>query len=188
LQCNTAVRAADFNGIHVLGALRDLKGPAKCLSTATLTKSNAFRGKLGLAALDGALTKPMVTATALTVSQSQRLVCALQHPTTGCLGHFAESVFHSFKKLVPIYIPIYVIPMLIFNAKKLYKEPVKRIKQLVISVLRSSLFLGVFLGVGWSANCLIARKLGNTLVWTRLLPGIAAGLTILLEKKTRKST
>ena len=85
------------------------------------------------------------------------------------------------------YIPVYVIPLLLFRARRLLASPAAVCWRLLLSVCRSSLFLSLYCSVGWAWMCLLrhadteAGRQSHAVV-----SGLLSGLCVLVEKQDRR--
>jgi hypothetical protein len=93
---------------------------------------------------------------------------------------------------VPIYLPVFCLPILFFYPTSLIKAPLTTLKRLLLGVARSSSFLSLFVTMGMtSIGPLRAFGLRHSIVgnYAHMLFAIAggwAGLATLVEKKGRR--
>eukprot|EP00004_Rigifila_ramosa_P012104 TRINITY_DN2600_c0_g1_i1.p1 TRINITY_DN2600_c0_g1~~TRINITY_DN2600_c0_g1_i1.p1 ORF type:complete len:331 (+),score=62.80 TRINITY_DN2600_c0_g1_i1:1-993(+) len=81
--------------------------------------------------------------------------CDLLHPEgPSCSAGLARFWVAAYKRALPVYVPVFVLPMLIFNAKKLLTNPVQPLQKTGEGILRSSLFLSMYCTQAWLAVCL----------------------------------
>jgi hypothetical protein len=85
------------------------------------------------------------------------------------------------------YVPVYLIPLLLFKFRRVLSSPLTVLPRLVVSISRSSLFLSLYCSMGWAWMCLLRRG-GDE--WGRprhaLISGLVSGLCVLIEKKERR--
>jgi len=102
-------------------------------------------------------------------------------PTT-LLGRWITAIIQS----LAIYAPVHLIPLILFKPKKLIESPWEMLIRLIKASTRSALFLGTFVGLVW-AGVVFGRLVTGT--DSSLGPGsgsLICGLSILLEKKSRR--
>ncbi|GBG34594.1 Transmembrane protein 135 [Hondaea fermentalgiana] len=116
----------------------------------------------------------------------------LMHPTMS-LAPFAVKFFvRAMQKSVPVYLPVFSVPILLFYPQSLVKRPVSTVKRVLQGVLRSSIFLSLYCTIGF---CSVSAMRSLGLTRTRAGPfgqtvymfaGLWAGLATLIEKKNRR--
>jgi len=114
--------------------------------------------------------------------------CSLLHPQQSYCSLQALEVFLScFKKLLPLYATLTSLPLIGMNPGKFLKSPLTKLWLFTLSTLRSTTFLSTFVAGYMSIICL-HRKIVNTdhrfIYW---LAGFICSLSILIEKKSRRS-
>jgi len=114
--------------------------------------------------------------------------CSLLHPHTAYCSKQSLDVFlNSFKKILPLYATLTFLPAIGMAPTKFFKAPFSKLVSLAQSTLRSTTFLSTFVSVYMSIICL-QRKIVNTdhrfIYW---IAGIICSLSILIEKKSRRS-
>jgi len=118
--------------------------------------------------------------------------CQLVHPGSSCSGHAVKQLPANFQRALSVYIPVYVIPALLMQRQNILKKPAAISFRVAKGVLRSSLFLAVYVVLFWRGACVTYAARGHvpsrvassaTLYgWTLWL----AGLATLLEQKSRR--
>jgi hypothetical protein len=156
-----------------------------------LKEINEIRNKL---ALPGTPPKPITNPLAyddpsLSATEKAKL---LLHPTRP-FPLFAILFFlRGFFLAVPVYGPVFAIPLLLFRRAKLLRDPIGVGKSEILSVARSSGFLSLYCTLG-IAGLSLGRQMGIRYdvigSWAKLLPAISGfmgGLATMLEKKPRR--
>jgi len=88
--------------------------------------------------------------------------CAILHPQyASCFVSFGHFIVEGMKRAIPVYLPVYLIPLLLFKANAIVKRPWKTLKGIVSSVLRSSAFLATYCAVAMHALCFFNRASGG---------------------------
>ena len=63
-------------------------------------------------------------------------------------------------RALPVYVPIYIIPMLLVHRDKLLKKPVDVTIRTLLGIARSSLFLSCYCQFAWGSVCTANSLLG----------------------------
>merc|ERR1712166_561513 len=98
----------------------------------------------------------------------------------------SRRLFNGFLASIPLYIPVHLIPALLFKHKLLVSSPFKFIWRTATKIAFSSAVLGSFVGINHGCICLVRnlRKYGES---SGVLLGCAlCGLSILFEQKRRR--
>ena len=90
--------------------------------------------------------------------------CSVIHDHS-CEMHFVKRFLLVFNLAYKFYIPIHVLPALIFKRRKLTKEPLKILKAAAKNILKSTLFISCYVSFYWYFICKIKnyRKCKKTL-------------------------
>jgi len=114
------------------------------------------------------------------------------HPGQTFLRFFTVSFLSGVKKALPVYLPVFTLPVLLFYPLSLVKAPVKTLSRTLSGVLRSTVFLALYCATGVSTITLL-RQFGVTYTnlgrFAHISPAIAgfmSGLATLIEKKSRR--
>jgi hypothetical protein len=116
------------------------------------------------------------------------------HNGLRCYQHSFQRSFSGFKKSVLIYFPLY-FSIFVFS---LLKTPTQRrlgdmkalsrqILVIFISSIRSSLFLSAFIGIIWTVECQVRNFLRDDTIYGPLLGSALSGLSILIERPSRRA-
>lgn len=118
----------------------------------------------------------------------------LIHPTLPLPTHIILYFLKGLKLALPVYIPVFALPMVLFSYRKLIRDPVHTLQIMLQGVARSSLFLSAYCTIGVNAITFI-RALGLRsgvvgVSLAQLAPmvsgAIAGGLSVIFEKKSRR--
>uniref|UniRef100_A0A6B2L4Z8 Transmembrane protein 135 N-terminal domain-containing protein n=1 Tax=Arcella intermedia TaxID=1963864 RepID=A0A6B2L4Z8_9EUKA len=114
--------------------------------------------------------------------------CSVLHPhNESCVMNALEVLRLSFKKILPIYATLTFVPLLLLKFGSFIKHPLARIWTATLSTIQSSLFLGTFVMVYMSVVCLQRKVVSEDFRFTYWLSGFIASLSLLIEKKSRRS-
>ncbi|KAL8144390.1 hypothetical protein V2J09_017422 [Rumex salicifolius] len=114
--------------------------------------------------------------------------CSMIHPdATSCIARDIQAASATFKKTFPLYFSLTLVPFVVLHLQKFTEAPIQTCWRAVINAVRSTTFLSAFVGVFQGVICLhrkVATKDHKLVYW--MAGGIAA-LSVLLEKKGRRS-
>ena len=82
------------------------------------------------------------------VYRSEYVPCSIIHDHS-CELYALKKFWFVFNMAYKFYIPIHVLPALVFKRNKLTKEPLKILKSIVKNIVRSSLFISVYVASFW---------------------------------------
>ena len=85
------------------------------------------------------------------------------------------------------YIPIHVLPALIFKRKRLTKEPIKILKACVKNIIKSSLFISCYVAVFWYFCCRFRNWRHRTDKWNVILASFLCSFAVLFEPAHRRT-
>lgn len=113
-------------------------------------------------------------------------------PNKSMIGHFGSFFIKGMKLALPVYIPVFAVPILMFYPNQLLKKPFDTTKRLIQGIIRSSVFLTTYCASG-VASLPILRSLGLTYsnfgAFSQIIffiSGLIAGCSTLIEKKGRR--
>lgn len=132
---------------------------------------NAMREKLGCA--------PLASLSELTPSN-------IIHPDHSVVPAFAHFFLQAVRRSIPVYVPVYVMPMLMFNSNKLVAAPEKVLTKVLIGIARSSTFLAMYCAAAWVAVDIQYLVGLDTRHVVAKVAGLAAGFMVEIEKKGRR--
>ncbi|GAA5887632.1 hypothetical protein JCM6882_001476 [Rhodosporidiobolus microsporus] len=128
-----------------------------------------------------------------------RLDCSFVHGSLGagsCETNAAKRWARAFLDALLIYLPVHVIPPLLFNFQRILRQPGSSILRILLAASRSSAFLATFVASVYAGVCLVRTRL------PQLAPSIpqqpldsglcvllgcfACGWSVLIENKRRR--
>ncbi|GAB4834933.1 hypothetical protein Ancab_033199 [Ancistrocladus abbreviatus] len=114
--------------------------------------------------------------------------CSIIHPDTkSCLAHNVNAASATFKKTFPLYFSLTFVPFVVLHLQKFMDNPARTCWHAVKGAVRSTSFLSAFVGIFQAVICLhrkVASKDHKLVYW---IAGGVAALSVLLEKKIRRS-
>uniref|UniRef100_A0A7N0V938 Transmembrane protein 135 N-terminal domain-containing protein n=1 Tax=Kalanchoe fedtschenkoi TaxID=63787 RepID=A0A7N0V938_KALFE len=114
--------------------------------------------------------------------------CSIIHPdTTSCLAQNGKATSDTFRKTFPLYFSLTLVPYVVLHLQKFMKAPARTCWNALKGSVRSTTFLSAFVGIFQAVICLhrkVAVKDHKLVYW---IAGGIAGLSVLLEKKARRS-
>jgi hypothetical protein len=115
--------------------------------------------------------------------------CEVFHPTCpdSCTAHAGMRYLLGLKSAWPVYTPVHVIPLLLFRARTLLKHPLSVTGQTALSIFYSCNFITSFQAIFWFVFCHSRNIAGVDNKLSTVAAGLAAGLSVLWEKKSRRS-
>lgn len=175
---------------HVVDALTEL-----CARNATvLADPDASLAVAPLRAQSAA--GPAAAARAHVVPQT------LFRPRQGAVEHFVRFTIDGFRRALPVYVPVYIVPFLLVHRKRLLRPhtAMPLAGKLVQGIARSAAFLSAYCGLAWVGvdavmpflpKRRVAGRRTTSPVFTGAAiaagPGSLAGLATLLEKPSRRT-
>ena len=87
---------------------------------------------------------------------------------------------------VKFYAPLHTLPVIIFKRKQLISDPVRMISKTLIGILRSCLFIGVYVASFWYAFCKIAHIRKKTDGFTVILASFICSFSLFFEPGHRR--
>ena len=117
---------------------------------------------------------------------SPTLRCDVLHPGQGHAAHTLSFVRRALWRALPVYIPVYVLPLLVFRMRDILRSPARSLYLTAYSIARSCLFLASCGSACWSAGCFLTNYLGSTSSLNALFAGWLCGASVLIEKKGRR--
>ena len=105
-------------------------------------------------------------------------------PTT--LAALVQLFLRGFRKSLPLYAPIFAVPAIVLGWKRFLRTPGKTLIHVMKGATRSSVFLGAYVAIGIGIIPQLRKlplPLGKWLIW---IAGALGGMTVLIEKKSRR--
>ncbi|XP_023545568.1 uncharacterized protein LOC111804956 isoform X3 [Cucurbita pepo subsp. pepo] len=112
--------------------------------------------------------------------------CTIIHGNQSCGGHFLSFIIQGYKRALPVYLPVYLIPALIVHRQGLMNRPYEILARGLLGTARSSLFLSVYCASAWIWTCLTARTFQKINVPLVAVATFLTGLALAIEKKSRR--
>ncbi|KAG8946878.1 hypothetical protein FRC04_011305 [Tulasnella sp. 424] len=131
----------------------------------------------------------------------QVVSCEAIHPhRNACVPNIFMKVVECSRMLLPVYGALYLIPAILFKRKALLKQPLRSALRIIIGTIRSSTFIGVFVGILQAGFCFLRHlnsrnlppkyvELGRRLAGSQLywwFFSSLSGLSLLVEDKHRR--
>eukprot|EP00796_Vickermania_ingenoplastis_P012552 gene12552-8601_t len=118
--------------------------------------------------------------------ESEAQLCKFVHEGYSCNTWALNFVWQNILKMgIPLYGPLRVMSVLVFDRKRLLSDPIRVLKRSVWSVGRSSLFLGLYIACFIRSSCYALQHGGRGGKLSSLL-SFFAGFSTLLEPKGRR--
>lgn len=115
-------------------------------------------------------------------------LCLARHPDQpSCTLHFISFVKNGLVRALPVYLPVYLVPLVFFRYQSLLNDPVSTLGKVIVNVSRSSMFLASYCAMAWGMTC----ALTNSGVFQGHAQAVArasgvAGTSLLFEKDHRR--
>ncbi|KAL2652112.1 hypothetical protein R1flu_020240 [Riccia fluitans] len=119
---------------------------------------------------------------------SRIIPCSALHPeTASCLAHNTQATRDTFKKTFPLYLSLTFVPFVVLNIQKFMEAPIHTFWNALKSAVRSTCFLSAFVGVYQGVICTQRKVVMKDHKSIYFCAGAFAALSVLLEKKNRRS-
>ncbi|KAK4352404.1 hypothetical protein RND71_027922 [Anisodus tanguticus] len=115
-----------------------------------------------------------------------KVPCSIIHENQGCGAHFISFLIQAYKRALPVYLPVYLVPALIVHRQGLLKRPNTIWAKGLLGTARSSLFLSVYCSSAWLWTCLLFRLFKRCNIPMVALGTFPTGLALAIEKKSRR--
>ncbi|XVF64778.1 hypothetical protein PTKIN_Ptkin09bG0193900 [Pterospermum kingtungense] len=80
---------------------------------------------------------------------NMKIPCSILHGGQSCVGQVVPYFIEAYKRSLPVYLPIYLIPALIVHRQGLLKRPFTILGKSIIGTARSTLFLSTYTTSAW---------------------------------------
>lgn len=117
---------------------------------------------------------------------NMKVPCTIVHGNQSCSGHIISFFIQAYKRALPVYLPVYLIPALIVHRKGLLQRPYTILAKGLIGTARSSLFLSVYCASAWMWTCFLFRIFKRCNVPMVAMGTFPTGLGLAIEKKSRR--
>ncbi|KAE9445738.1 hypothetical protein C3L33_22365, partial [Rhododendron williamsianum] len=108
------------------------------------------------------------------------------HGNQSCGAHFISFLIQAYKRALPVYLPVYLIPALIVHRQGLLKRPYTILGKGLLGTARSSLFLSTYCSSAWMWTCLLFRLFKRCNIPMVAMGTFPTGLALAIEKKSRR--
>ncbi|XP_076903578.1 uncharacterized protein LOC143558667 [Bidens hawaiensis] len=115
-----------------------------------------------------------------------KVPCSIIHENQSCSWHAISFFFQAYKRAVPVYLPVYLIPALIVHRQGLGKRPFTILAKGLFGTARSSLFLSTYCSSAWIWTCFLFRIFKRCNITMLALGTFPTGLSLAIEKKSRR--
>lgn len=126
------------------------------------------------------------TGVDIKLDPNMKIPCTIIHGNQPCGQHFFSFLIEGWKRALPVYIPVYLVPALIVHRKGLLKRPYTILGKGLLGTARSSLFLSVYCASAWMWTCSVFRTFQKCNVPLIAMGTFPAGLALAIEKKSRR--
>ncbi|KAI8902725.1 hypothetical protein BC833DRAFT_546709 [Globomyces pollinis-pini] len=115
------------------------------------------------------------------------ILCALQHPNHAtCIGGASHAFKLEWMRALKLYGPLNIVMAVAFGGKRLLKDPKKSLLYLILSTIRSCLFLTCYVTAAWAMTCLFRKLRGRDEPWMYYVNGLVAGSMVMIEQPKRR--
>ncbi|KAL8167053.1 hypothetical protein V2J09_008552 [Rumex salicifolius] len=115
-----------------------------------------------------------------------KVPCSIVHENQSCGVHFLTFLLQAYKRALPVYLPVYLIPALIVHRKGLMQRPYTILGKSVFGIARSSLFLSSYCASAWMWTCFLFRIFKSCNIPMVAMGTFPTGLALAIEKKSRR--
>ncbi|XP_071702446.1 uncharacterized protein [Rutidosis leptorrhynchoides] len=115
-----------------------------------------------------------------------KVPCSMTHGNQSCSWHAFSFFLQAYKRAVPVYLPVYLIPALIVHRQGLGKRPFTILAKGLFGTARSSLFLSTYCSSAWVWTCFLFRIFKRCNITMLALGTFPTGLSLAIEKKSRR--
>lgn len=120
------------------------------------------------------------------LNPDMKVPCSIVHGNQSCSGHIMSFFLEAYKRALPVYLPVYLIPALIVHRKGLTKRPYTILAKGLFGTARSSLFLSVYCASAWMWTCFLFRIFRRCNIPMVAMGTFPTGLALAIEKKSRR--
>jgi hypothetical protein len=114
-------------------------------------------------------------------------LCSVQHPHRDyCLNSFGDCAIAEFQRGIYLYAPLNLVMSIVFKSKRFLEDPVGSGSRILISTIRSAIFLTAYVCCAWSSPCAFRRLFGIDKPSRFFLSGFLAGSAVFIEVPGRR--
>ncbi|KAF1870383.1 hypothetical protein Lal_00003589 [Lupinus albus] len=117
---------------------------------------------------------------------NMKVPCSIVHGNQSCTGHFFSFLLQAYKRALPVYLPVYLIPALIVHRQGLLKRPHSILAKGLVGTARSSLFLSMYCTSAWMWTCFLFSLFKRCNIPMVAMGTFPTGLALAIEKKSRR--
>lgn len=122
----------------------------------------------------------------VTLDPQMKIPCSIVHGNQSCGGHFFSFLIEAYKRALPVYLPVYLIPALIVHRRGLLNNPLTILGKSAAGIARSSLFLSTYCSSAWIWTCILFRIFQKCNIPMVVIATFPTGLALAIEKKSRR--
>ncbi|XP_041018802.1 uncharacterized protein LOC121260832 isoform X1 [Juglans microcarpa x Juglans regia] len=124
--------------------------------------------------------------TDIKLDPKMKVPCSIIHANQSCSSHVLSFFLQAYKRALPVYLPVYLIPALIVHRQGLLKRPYTILGKGLLGTARSSLFLSAYCSSAWMWTCLLFRIFKRCNIPMVAMGTFPTGLALAIEKKSRR--
>ncbi|AAD46013.1 F21H2.12 [Arabidopsis thaliana] len=117
---------------------------------------------------------------------TMKVPCTIIHGNESCVKHGVTFFLQAYKRALPVYVPVYLIPALIVHRQDLLKKQYSILGKGLLGTARSSLFLATYCSSAWAWTCLLFRTFETCNIPLVAIATFPTGLALAIEKKSRR--
>jgi hypothetical protein len=122
----------------------------------------------------------------INLDSKMKVPCSIIHGSEACGSHGLSFLIQAYKRALPVYLPVYLIPALIVHRQGLKKRPLTILGKGLFGTARSSLFLSLYTTSAWVCTCVLFRLFNRCNIPLLALGTFPTGLALGVEKKSRR--
>ncbi|KAG8632934.1 uncharacterized protein LOC110607054 [Manihot esculenta] len=126
------------------------------------------------------------TGVNIKLDPEMKIPCSIIHGNQSCGEHVVSFFIQAYKRALPVYLPVYLIPALIVHRQGLLKRPCNILGKGLLGTARSSLFLSTYCSSAWMWTCVLFRTFRRCNIPMVALGTFPTGLALAIEKKSRR--
>ncbi|KAK9023526.1 hypothetical protein V6N11_003744 [Hibiscus sabdariffa] len=126
------------------------------------------------------------TGVEVKLDPNMKIPCSMIHGNKSCGVHAVTFFIEAYKRALPVYLPVYLIPAFVVHRQGLFKRPYRILGKGIVDIARSSLFLSSYCTSAWIWTCMlfgVFKKCNIPLIAIGTFP---TGLSVAIEKKSRR--
>ncbi|XP_039070180.1 transmembrane protein 135 homolog [Hibiscus syriacus] len=126
------------------------------------------------------------TGVEVKLDPNMKIPCSMIHGNKSCGTHAVTFLIEAYKRALPVYLPVYLIPALIFHRQGLFRRPYRILGKSIVDISRSSLFLSTYCTSAWIWTCMLFRSSRKCNIPLIAIGTFPTGLSVAIEKKSRR--